>query len=398
MRAMDDEKGSKIRVLMLMRQFFPLTGGYQNQALHLAQEMRRRSLDVQVVTQRRAGLPRSEVHEGVVIHRVFAFPRGHLASFSYLAFSFFWMIANRRAFDVIQANRSTSGLVAGLIGTVLGKAVVCKLTRGDEIEDKGFRATWWGNLKLFCLRRTVDRFVAITAGIHRDLLELGVSAGKVVRIPNGVPLAATRELPLERESVRQEFGWSSNTSVVTFVGRLVEEKGVDWLLEVWSRVAARDPNARLLVVGDGPERARLEHRAQTIGVESTVAFAGRRGDVPRLLAASDLFVLPSRKEGNSNALLEAMACGLPVVVANDSLGGNRELVNHQDDGFVVELGDTDTFAETVLQLLRDPLLRREIGLRGRKKIEEKCSIESVAGRYCALYRDLLRAAGSNGAA
>jgi glycosyltransferase involved in cell wall biosynthesis len=109
----------------------------------------------------------------------------------------------------------------------------------------------------------------------------------------------------------------------------------------------------------------------------------------KFLAASDIFVLPSRQEGTSNALLEAMSQSLPVVVADDVLGGNRGVVKDQQDGYIIKLGDSETFIKTLCKLLEDEGLRKEMGRRARKKIEEKFSIESVADRYCELYHELL---------
>ncbi len=375
-------------VVMLMRQFYPRTGGYQNQALRLAGALVKRHIAICVVTQRHGTLSSYEVYQQIPIHRVFAFPTGHLASASYLVSSFLWMVRNRHTFHIIHANRSSSGLVAGLIGFVLRKRVLYKLTRGDEIEAKGFRTTWLGRLKVECLKRTVGKFVAITEEIEESLKQIGIPAKKLVKIANGITLDDFSQ-SYNKEQVKAEIGWPGETTLVTFVGRLVPAKGVDWLFEVWQHVARQHRQARLLIVGDGPERTALEVKVQDLGIKDAVAFVGRQTDVFKFLAASDVFVLPSRQEGTSNALLEAMAQSLPVVVADDLLGGNRGVVNDQQDGYVIKFGDSEAFVETLCKLLENAGLRREMGRRARKKIEEEFSIESVADRYCELYNELL---------
>jgi glycosyltransferase involved in cell wall biosynthesis len=375
-------------VVMLMRQFYPRTGGYQNQALRLASALVKRNIPIHVVTQRHGTLSPYEVYQQIPIHRVFAFPTGHLASGSYLISSFLWMVRNRHKFHIIHANRSSSGLVAGLIGFVLRKRVLYKLTRGDEVEAKGFRTTWLGRLKIGCLKRTVDKFVAITEEIEESLRQIGIPARKLAKIANGIPLDDFSQ-SYDKGHVKAEIGWSGKTIVVTFVGRLVQAKGVDWLIEVWQHVARQHRQARLLIVGDGPERTALETKAQALGIMNTVAFVGRQTEVFKFLAASDVFVLPSRQEGTSNALLEAMSQSLPVVVADDILGGNRGVVNDQQDGYVIKLGDSEVFVEILCKLLEDEGLREEMGRRSRKKIEEKFSIESIADKYCELYYELL---------
>ncbi len=373
---------------MLMRQFYPRTGGYQNQALRLAGALVKRHIAICVVTQRHGTLSSYEVYQQIPIHRVFAFPTGHLASASYLVSSFLWMVRNRHTFHIIHANRSSSGLVAGLIGFVLRKRVLYKLTRGDEIEAKGFRTTWLGRLKVECLKRTVGKFVAITEEIEESLKQIGIPAKKLVKIANGITLDDFSQ-SYNKEQVKAEIGWPGETTLVTFVGRLVPAKGVDWLFEVWQHVARQHRQARLLIVGDGPERTALEVKVQDLGIKDAVAFVGRQTDVFKFLAASDVFVLPSRQEGTSNALLEAMAQSLPVVVADDLLGGNRGVVNDQQDGYIIKFGDSEAFVETLCKLLENAGLRREMGRRARKKIEEEFSIESVADRYCELYYELL---------
>jgi glycosyltransferase involved in cell wall biosynthesis len=375
-------------VVMLMRQFYPRTGGYQNQALRLAGALVKRHIAICVVTQRHGTLSSYEVYQQIPIHRVFAFPTGHLASASYLVSSFLWMVRNRHTFHIIHANRSSSGLVAGLIGFVLRKRVLYKLTRGDEIEAKGFRTTWLGRLKVECLKRTVGKFVAITEEIEESLKQIGIPAKKLVKIANGITLDDFSQ-SYNKEQVKAEIGWPGETTLVTFVGRLVPAKGVDWLFEVWQHVARQHRQARLLIVGDGPERTALEVKVQDLGIKDAVAFVGRQTDVFKFLAASDVFVLPSRQEGTSNALLEAMAQSLPVIVADDLLGGNRGVVNNQQDGYVIKFGDSEAFVETLCKLLENAGLRREMGRRARKKIEEEFSIESVADRYCELYYELL---------
>jgi glycosyltransferase involved in cell wall biosynthesis len=377
-----------IRVVMLMRQFYPLTGGYQNQALRLALEMLKRNVGIDVVTQRQGPLAPREDHLGIPIHRLWAASSGYLAAWSYLASSLLWMVRHRRRIDLIHANRSSSGLVAGLIGRAIGKHVLYKLTRGDEIQTKGLGRTWLGRLKLFGLKHSVDRFVAITEEIRNDLEGIGVPAAKIVRIPNGIDLD-DHVVAYDPRQVRVELGCSGESPIVTFVGRLVPAKGLDWLLEVWRAVHERRPHARLQVVGEGPERPGLEARARALGIAEAVTFVGRQSDVYRFLAVTDVFVLPSREEGTSNALLEAMSQAIPVVVADDRLGGNRGVVEHLDSGYLIRYGATGEFAEALTRLLDDPEERRRMGRRARAHIAEHFSIAAVADSYCRLYAELL---------
>jgi len=377
----------RLGVVMLARQFYPLTGGYQNQALRLAQELVARGVRVYVVTQRQGALSPHEVYRDIPIYRVPVFRSGYLASFSFLASSFLWMVKNREKFQIIHAQRSSSGLIAGLIGFVLRKKVLYKLTRGDEIGKKGFQTTVLGRVKVQCLTRTVDRLVAITREIEADLKRLGIPPQQITSIPNGIQLG-DRTQAYDRAHIQLEMGWTPQISVVTFIGRLVFEKGLDWLLEVWQRVVQQHPQGRLLIIGEGSERTALGARAQVLGIADTVVFLGQQADVFRFLAITDVFVLPSRQEGISNALLEAMSQALPVVVADDALGGNREVVDDHKDGYVVRFGETEACVNVLLMLLQNPALRREMGERAKQKLEEKFSLKSVADSYYHLYEQL----------
>jgi glycosyltransferase involved in cell wall biosynthesis len=376
-------------IVMLMRKFYPLTGGYQNQALRLATELRKNGFTIHVLTQRHGTLSPFEIYQGIPIHRVFAFRTGHLASWSYLLSGFLWMIKNRSRFQIIHANRSSSGLVAGVIGFLLRKPVLYKLTRGDEVDVKGLGTGLLGRLKIACLRSTVGKFISLTSQTVEDLVGLGIPPKSISMIPNGISLE-DRLAQYDRDQIRAELSWGPEVKVVTFVGRLVHAKGLDWLFDVWKTVSGADSQARLLIVGDGPERPALMARVVELNLQDAVTFTGRQEDVYKFFSVSDVFVLPSRLEGISNSLLEAMSQGLPVVAADDRLGGNRSVITDKCDGIIIRQGDTDEFARVLLSLLTDQGLRLEMGRRARQKVENAFSIDSVSRRYRQIYHELLR--------
>ncbi len=164
------------------------------------------------------------------------------------------------------------------------------------------------------------------------------------------------------------------------------------MLEIWKIVSQAEGWARLLIVGDGPDRLALTARAEALGIRDTVAFVGRQEDVYRFFAASDVFVLPSRLEGISNSLLEAMSQGLPVVAADDQLGGNRSVIMDQGGGILVPLGDAEAFARSLLTLLRDQEYRIEMGKRARRKVETSISPSSTSpDGICESYHELVGA-------
>ena len=298
------------------------------------------------------------------------------------------MMRNKDLFQIIHAHRSSSGLVAGVIGFLLRKPVLYKLTRGDEIDVKGLRSQLVGRLKIACLRITVGKFVSLTEQTVEDLRGLGVPGERIAKIPNGINFE-DRMKNYDRNKIRAGLSWDAGAKVVTFVGRLAPDKGVDWLLEIWRIVSQADKRARLLLIGDGPDRAALIAQAKSLGIEDTVTFVGRQEDVYKFFAASDIFVLPSRLEGISNCPPGSDVQGLPVVAGDDELGGNRSVITDKQDGFIVLWKIPRSLPETLLTLLRDQEFRREMGKRAQQKVKEAFSIESVTRGYLQVYHELL---------
>ena len=195
-------------------------------------------------------------------------------------------------------------------------------------------------------------FAALSAEAGQELRARGVPPGRVLALPNGVDLDVHRPATAEeRRRLRKRLGLPPDRFVASFVGRLHPVKDVDTLLAA----AARVPELTLVVVGDGPERRRLEAKAHELGIESRVIFRGLSSDVADVLRASDAFLLSSHGEGMSNALLEAMACGLPCL-ASRSVGGAQELLG-TGRGLLLADGDVSAWAMAIQRLLDEPALR-----------------------------------------
>ena len=182
--------------------------------------------------------------------------------------------------------------------------------------------------------------------------------------------------------------------------RLDYQKGIDILLKAWERVVADQHNLQLLVLGKGPHEKEFKELSQSLGISHSVRFMGEVHNVEDYLRRADGFVLASRAEGMSNALLEAMAHGLPCVVTN--ISGNVELMGIEpgrkipageyiisEYGLVVSPEDVDGLARAILFLLRNRALRETIGRNARINVQKNYSIDRIAGRYIHLYRQLM---------
>jgi len=181
--------------------------------------------------------------------------------------------------------------------------------------------------------------------------------------------------------------------VVGAVGRLAAVKNLPMLIDAFARVRARNPEfarrARLALVGDGPQADLLAHTIAQAGLQDQVWLAGARHDVPACLQALDLLCLPSLAEGISNALLEAMATGLPVVAT--AVGGNDELVAPGCTGALVGSGDTSALADAIERYFRDPDLRARHASAARERAVTQFSLVTMVDRYHRLYASMLGA-------
>jgi glycosyltransferase involved in cell wall biosynthesis len=231
--------------------------------------------------------------------------------------------------------------------------------------------------------------VAVSGAVRDAWAAAGLSAERVVVVPNGVDLAEGRAAPgaAERRAVRRELGVAQGAPVVATVSLLRPGKGLEVLLAAAPAVLAAHPRARFAVVGDGPARAELEAGAAAGGVGEAVAWTGFRRDVPALLAAADLFVLPSLDDAFPTAILEAMAAGLPVVATR--AGGIPEIVDDGATGLLVPPGDAAALARAISTLLADPAARKSLGEAGRRRAGERFSTAAWLGRLERVYGEAL---------
>lgn len=230
--------------------------------------------------------------------------------------------------------------------------------------------------------RSATRWATAIVCVSEAEREQGAEAGIDGRwfvVPNGVDL--DRFSPRDRASARSSLGVGDGPLVVC-IGRLSRQKGQDVLLRAWTQASRRVPDARLVLVGDGPEASALRAAAST-----GVAFAGVSQEVPAWLAAADVVAIPSRWEGMSLAMLEALACGRSLVVSD--VPGAREAVTGEV-GEVVPVEDPAALAAALVRRLEDPSLRDREGLAARRVAEERFGLERTGDAVIAVYNNVLR--------
>lgn len=235
------------------------------------------------------------------------------------------------------------------------------------------------------LDRRTDKIVVNSSGIVDFYTRKGRSAEKFVVIPNGIEPADTTPRKA-RAQLWQELNLPPQAQMMLAVGRLWPQKrmkDVIWATEILKRI--RD-DAYLVIVGDGPQKERLEKYARQVQIDHKVRFVGQRDDVEELMRHAALFLLASGYEGQSNALMEAMATGVPCVVSD--IPGNRDLIEHDQNGYLVGVGQRTEYSRYANFLLDDPALRQRLGGAARQTIIEKFSVRQMAERHVALYESL----------
>ncbi len=236
--------------------------------------------------------------------------------------------------------------------------------------------------------RRGDRVVGVGQSVRQALLDNeGIPANRVGVIYNGVNLERVAEHATGRDEVRRELGLRENDLAIVQVARLDHLKDHVTAVRTISRVVRERPEARLLLVGEGPEQRPIEEEIGRYGLEPFVRLLGLRTDVPRLLAAADIFLLTSISEGIPLTLIEAMAARLPVVATN--VGGVGEVVDHGATGLLAPARYDEALATHVTSLAADPALGRRLGEAGYARAARLFSQRRMHEEYARLYEEMI---------
>jgi glycosyltransferase involved in cell wall biosynthesis len=270
---------------------------------------------------------------------------------------------------------------ANMVGRIAARwAGVPRVVSGIRVAERRRWHRWADRLTA----RLVDRHVCVSEAVARFSAQQGrLPAERLVVIPNGID---ARRYPARPAADLGPCGIQRGRRVVTYVGRLEAQKGIQWLVETAHRWLSRLPDCDLLVVGKGPDRPKLELSSRRRGLAGRIWFAGWRPDVPRILAASDLLVLPSAWEGMPNVLLEAMASRLPVLATD--VEGVRELLGADCGDQTVTYGDTEAFTRKIVALLCDRPLAANRGEENRRRVEAEFKLERIVAAYQSLWDSL----------
>lgn len=320
------------------------------------------------------------------IHNLQAYERG--AGFLYQAVKLIrgiwrlWILLMRERFDVVETFTHDSNLL-GLPLAWLARVPVRIATHRGKIEAfPRWRQALHGLLINIGIARTL---VAVSEQTRQLAMHEGIKSGRITVIPNGVtPLDISS---VNRMKARKDLGLDKNDIFLLSVGRLTYQKGHEYFIQAMSKVINRFPNVKAGICGDGPLRPQLESQILELGLSNHVRLLGTWDDVSPALASADIFILPSRWEGLSRALMEAMAAGIPVIATY--VDGIKDLVTDGVNGLLVPAEDSEGLENSILQLLDDPGMMKRIGSMGQEHVLRVHSTDGMCRKYYDLMLGLL---------
>lgn len=300
-----------------------------------------------------------------------------------------WRLARllrREKVGILHAHQYTPFFYA-LTARWLGRRIPVLFTEhGRHFPDYPRRKRILAN-RLLLSRR--DRVAAVGESVRRAVIaNEGIPAQRVEVIYNGIALDAFSKPANDREEARREMGAGPNDLIVIQVARLDYLKDHATAIRAVQRVAARRPDVKLVLIGEGPEREKIEAEVRQRQLDSHVRFLGLRTDVARLLPAADVFLLTSISEGIPLTVIEAMAANLPVV--STGVGGVGEIVVDGETGLLAPSGDDSALADHILNLAADAPRRQRMGQAGRQRANNLFSEEQMHASYRRLYEEVLR--------
>lgn len=294
-----------------------------------------------------------------------------------------WQFIRRERFDIVETFTHDSNLIGLPIAWLAGVPVRIATHRG-VIEG----IPWW-RLKLHTLMVNLgiaDVLVAVSDGIARQARAEGIHARKILVIPNGVtPLDISS---VDCTDVRKQFHLKENDIFLLSVGRLAFQKGHDVLVDAVPSLIQRHPDLTVNICGDGPQWDNINAQIAKLGLLDHVKLLGTWSNISPLLAIADVFVLPSRSEGLSRALLEAMAAGVPVVATR--VEGVEEVVTDGVHGLLVHSENPDELTNAIIRLVDAPQLRKQMGIAAQEHIMASYTTDVMFTKYFDLMMNLLK--------
>ncbi len=378
-----------LKLVLISRRYPPLIGGAERVLGYLAEALAREGADVAVLTsavgeaarlpaREEFDQPRSRGGGRLVVHRLPTSPLRFVGTWLYMRNLTRWLKANPVDLAYVSMLKHDAHAALG-VAARRGFPVVLRPEGAGDTGDVAWQRK--GNFGARIARRCkqADAYIAISRPVRAELTAAGYDADRIHDVPNGAPVPSR---PWQRRE-----GWRDAPRAV-FVGRLAPEKNLHTLLRAWRIVRGTFPKAKLVLIGEGPERPALASLADELSLGAdALAMPGATEDVEAELRAADLFVLPSTEEGMSIALLEAMAVGVPVVAS--AIPGNRRLIVDFKHGRLAPPDSANGLAAAIVEQWSNFDRAFHMSRAARGRVEREFSIRAVARRHLQLFHDVI---------
>lgn len=382
-----------MKVIFWHSTYHPSFSGHALQMDRLRQRLRARGLEAEIWVRAQGSGPTPSEWEGFRV-RTFG-PAGETrwAELYRLLKVSAALIATDHDYDVFQL----SGLgiftqLLSLVPLLHGKPVLAQMTLMGSDDPLTLQSGRLSSLKR-ALHAHFDRWVSLGGALTAAHRRAGLPPERLAVIPVAVDLQKFAPV-LDKRPLRRALDLPEARLLIVMVGHIIRRKGYDVLVEAMPKVLKRVPNAHFVFVGPEepvtdpvPLGPWITQRVTELGVAEHLSRPGRTPRVPEYLQAADVFVFPSRQEGLPNAVLEAQACGLPVVMSQLE-GVAEELIQPGIHGLVAPIGDAETLAQHLCTVLLDPDLRARMGAAGRAQIEARYDLERIADQWMTLYHSV----------
>jgi glycosyltransferase involved in cell wall biosynthesis len=396
-----------MKICIFTETYYPVMGGGETQAQLLAEGLITNGHSVIVLTRRSdALLKKREQYGKVDVVRLAPVGSGQLKKWGLLFSSLPALIKLRHQYDLIfVSGYRIIGLTAVLAGKLFRKPVVLKADSQGEMSGNYFES---GLKKIGISHKSVlfesflgfrnavlkkaDAFSAISPEIASEWASSGIPSEKIHLIPNSVDTKRFVPVqPAEKISLRRQLNLPQNATIAIYTGRLVSYKGLPLLLKVWNEIRRKHENVLLILAGTGGLdihncEDELKKYVKASGLENHVLFTGAVQNVPEYLQASDLFVFPTENEAFGASLLEAMACGLPVITT--PAGAIRTIVSNEVNGLLVKPGNYKELYDAVDIILLDKVMASRLGEAACQTVRDRYSTEDVTNKYLLLFQNV----------
>jgi len=380
-----------MKILMIIDRYIPIWGGAENQLKQLIPHLRHLDCDIKILTRRwHQDMKKLEIIDATPVYRLGIPGTNIFSTISYVLGLFIYSIRNRKGIDVIHSHGAAAlGAVGTVIGSVIGKRNITKIASSTKIPK--LQKSLFGKLVLSFFKKS-SAIICMTDEILDELKAINVATAKIKRISNAVDVNRFKPGNQEtRSTFRKERGWDEETPIILFSSRLIIGKGLDILVKAWPDVIKSFPDAKLIILGSGTNQIdsveeEIKEQISSNNIEN-IHFEGDVTNPEVYLGISDIFVFPSRHEGISNALLEAMASGLCCIAS--AIGGNQTVMEDGKDGILFKMDNPESLSNAIIKQLHNPEERLRLGKNARNKVAGKYSFETISNNLLIYYKELI---------